>query len=523
MNLSIKHKLWAGFSLAILVALALGALGYVELYRQVASFEKILNEDYPFVSLSRQIEIDILQCRRAEKDFFLNIGKPDSQARYLTRFKEVSGSLLAKSQKFAAMAAADQDEELAPVRQAVAGLPQVCQAYTQGFLGIVSQVKADPSLSARQSNLLMESHKAAIHEMESASEAAVKAGEKMYENSVAKAVDEAGFAQGLLLALVLLGVSGVSVLGVLVPRAIVRPVQVSVEALGRLANGDLTARLDPKLLARRDEMGHMLSDLQKTSLSLADTVRQVKDAAETVSSSAGEISQGNQDLSERTQQQASAIEETASALEELTNSVKQNASKAANANDLARRTAAMAQQGGQVLERTLEAMTAVTASSKKIADIITVVNEIAFQTNLLALNAAVEAARAGEAGRGFAVVAGEVRSLAGRSASAAKEIQALINDSVVKVDQGNALAAESGRLLGQIITDVQQVSDTIGEVTAISQEQASGIDEINKAVAQTDQAVQQNAALVEEAASASENMAAAAEELRNLMRQFQVD
>jgi methyl-accepting chemotaxis protein len=241
-----------------------------------------------------------------------------------------------------------------------------------------------------------------------------------------------------------------------------------------------------------------------------------------VAESAEEINQGNQSLSDRTQQQASAIEETASALEEMTGSVKQNAGHAEDAHQKTRQTTKIAQEGGAVVERTVTAMSAVSESSKKIGDIIAVVNEIAFQTNLLALNAAVEAARAGEAGRGFAVVAGEVRNLAGRSANAAKEIQALITDSVAKVGQCNELVGESGRLLNSIIQNVLEVAGTVGEITEASREQAVGIEEVNKAVSQMDEAVQRNAALVEEAASSSENMAAAAGELSRQTSKFQL-
>ncbi len=311
-------------------------------------------------------------------------------------------------------------------------------------------------------------------------------------------------------------------LGILVARRILgqlggEPEEVMAVAR-RVADGDLSMSLD----AKRPEhsiygaIRHMVDNLSQT-------VKKVTETAFTVAASAAEISQGNQDLSDRTQQQAAAIEETASALEEMTGSVKQNAANSQQANELATKTAAMAQNGGEVLERTERAMAAVTESSKKISDIINVVNEIAFQTNLLALNAAVEAARAGEAGRGFAVVAGEVRNLAGRSASAAKEIQALISDSVEKVEQGNQSVAESARLLGEIIENVQAVADTISEINAASQEQAQGIEEVNKAVAQMDQAVQQNAALVEEAASASETMANAARELRQRMEGFKLN
>ncbi len=311
-------------------------------------------------------------------------------------------------------------------------------------------------------------------------------------------------------------------LALLIARGLSRPIVFTAKAVKKAAQGNFDIDIDESYLNRGDEIGQVMRDLDAMAGNLSATVSEVMHAADTVANAAGDIREGNQDLSDRTQQQASAVEETASAVEEMTSSVKQNAANARQANDLAKKTADMASRGGAVLERTVEAMKAVTESSKKIADIINVVNEIAFQTNLLALNAAVEAARAGEAGRGFAVVAGEVRSLAGRSAGAAKEIQALISDSVGKVEQGNELVAESGRLLGDIIVNVQAVADTVGQITAASLEQASGIEEINRAVSQMDEGLQQNAALVEEAAAASESTAAAAQEMQALMGRFTV-
>ena len=307
-----------------------------------------------------------------------------------------------------------------------------------------------------------------------------------------------------------------------IARSISKPIEATAEAIRTASRGDFTSEMDRKYLERGDEIGQMMRDLDSMNQNLSDTMREVTEASLTVADTSAEISQGNQDLSDRTQQQASAIEETAAAIEQMTASVKQNADNASQANLLAKKTADKATEGGQTVEKTVEAMSSVTEASHKISDIIGVVNEIAFQTNLLALNAAVEAARAGEAGRGFAVVAGEVRNLAGRSAAAAKQIQDLITDSVNRVEQGNQMVAASGRILGEIIESVQGVAETVAEISAASQEQATGIDEVNRAVAQMDQGVQQNAALVEEAASSSEIMATTANNLNQMVHRFKV-
>jgi methyl-accepting chemotaxis protein len=307
----------------------------------------------------------------------------------------------------------------------------------------------------------------------------------------------------------------------LMTKSITAPLQRALELVKDIAQGegDLTARLE---VSSKDEVGRLCEEFNRFVQKLHDLITSAKESTSIVGRSTDEISQGNQNLSERIQQQASSIEETASAMEEMSSAVNQEAEHANQANALAQKTAGMAEQGGKVVESTINAMAEVNTSSHKISEIITVVNEIAFQTNLLALNAAVEAARAGEAGRGFAVVAGEVRNLAGRSATAAKEIQELITDSVGKVEQGNDLVKQSGDLLKEIITNVKSVAETTGEITASIKEQAQGIGEVNKAVALMDEAVQNNAAMVEEVASASEEMAAAALELTSQMGRFKV-
>jgi methyl-accepting chemotaxis protein len=249
----------------------------------------------------------------------------------------------------------------------------------------------------------------------------------------------------------------------------------------------------------------------------------VKEAAVEVSRGADEISQGNTNLSQRTEEQASSLEETASSMEQMTSTVKQNADNAGQANQLAVAARDQAEKGGAVVTTAIRAMAEINESSKKIADIIGVIDEIAFQTNLLALNAAVEAARAGEQGRGFAVVATEVRNLAGRSATAAKEIKALIQDSVHKVEEGSELVTQSGATLEQIVAAVKKVTDIVAEIAAASNEQSAGIEQVNKAVMQLDELTQQNAALVEQASASSQSMAEQARGLNELMGRYVVD
>ena len=299
---------------------------------------------------------------------------------------------------------------------------------------------------------------------------------------------------------------------------VVRPVHGISEVIKALEEGNLVKRMEGEY---GGEFANLQEAMNKSMENLLKMVTEIRGSSSHISSAANEISQGNTDLSQRTEQQASSLEETASSMEELTSTVKLNADNSRQANQLAAGARDQAQEGGQVIESTISAMEEINSSSKKIEDIIGVIDEIAFQTNLLALNAAVEAARAGEQGRGFAVVASEVRSLAQRSAAAAKEIKALIKDSVEKVDEGTRLVDESGKTLGEIVNSVRKVSDIIAEIAAASGEQSSGIEQVNRAINQLDEVTQQNAALVEEAAAASESMDDQARTLNEMMSFFE--
>ncbi|MBG6289940.1 MULTISPECIES: methyl-accepting chemotaxis protein [Pseudomonas] len=271
--------------------------------------------------------------------------------------------------------------------------------------------------------------------------------------------------------------------------------------LGALAQGDLTQRIDADY---QGTFGELKDYANETAQSLSRMLGQIREAADTIHTAASEIASGNAELSTRTEQQASSLEETASSMEELTSTVKLNAENARQANSLAVNASEVATEGGSVVQKVVGTMSAINDSARKIADIIGVIDGIAFQTNILALNAAVEAARAGEQGRGFAVVAGEVRTLAQRSAAAAKEIKTLINDSVDKVESGNTLVAQAGQTMSDIVVAIKRVTDIMAEIAAASAEQSSGIEEVNGAVSQMDEMTQQNAALVEEAAASAE-------------------
>ena len=303
-------------------------------------------------------------------------------------------------------------------------------------------------------------------------------------------------------------------------RVVLRPLRAVSDSFDKIAGGDLTVRVD---VASTNEIGTLMAAVKRMQESLTRTVASVRRGVDEINVGSREISAGNTDLSSRTEEQAASLEQTAASMEQLASTVKQNADNARQANQLAASASDVAERGGSAVSEVVNTMQEISASSRKISEIVSVIDGIAFQTNILALNAAVEAARAGEQGKGFAVVAGEVRSLAQRSAQAAKEIKGLIEDSVTKVGAGSQRVERAGATMQEIVASVKRVTDIMGEISAASEEQSSGIDQVNRAVSQMDEVTQQNAALVEEAAAAAGSLQEQAERLAEAVAVFKIN
>jgi methyl-accepting chemotaxis protein len=321
------------------------------------------------------------------------------------------------------------------------------------------------------------------------------------------------------IAMIIASVLFAALLGLTLVRGISQALQQAIGAANAVAQGDLGHAIQAR---GKDEVAQLLDALARMQDALRKVVSRVRHGSESVASASAQIASGNSDLSARTESQASALEETAASMEELGSTVKQNADNARQANQLAQSASTVAIKGGEVVAQVVDTMKGINDSSRKINDIISVIDGIAFQTNILALNAAVEAARAGEQGRGFAVVASEVRSLAGRSAEAAKEIKTLITDSVSRVEQGTALVDQAGTTMTEVVGSIRRVTDIMGEISAASSEQSAGVGQIGEAVTQMDHATQQNAALVEEMAAAAASLRAQAQDLVQTVAVFKL-
>jgi methyl-accepting chemotaxis protein len=345
----------------------------------------------------------------------------------------------------------------------------------------------------------------------------------MEEKSIARFMDEVAAARAtttrMAVAFVILLVAGLLVGTLFLIRSIRQPLMQANSLASRIAKGDLSMQVDT---SRADEFGDLMRSLSSMNDSLGQMVSLVRQTTDSIATASSEIATGNNDLAQRTEQTSSNLQSTASSMDELTSTVQQSADNARTASSLAANASSVAERGGAVVQQVVSTMEEINASSKRISDIIGVIDGIAFQTNILALNAAVEAARAGEQGRGFAVVASEVRSLAQRSAEAAKEIKSLIGASVERVESGTRLVTDAGSTMSDIVQSVRRVAEVIGEITAAASEQSSGIAHVNQAIGNLDQMTQQNAALVEQSAAAAESLREQSEHLAQAVAVFKV-
>jgi len=402
-------------------------------------------------------------------------------------------------------------------QQLLARLKQVRAAYVASFTQVAALMAQDRKDEAVR--LMNEQTLPAIEVMQGAIQELAAFQKSIVTTASTGIGDEIASARTLMIGLALAAMLLGAVLAAWITRSVTRPIHDAVAVARTVAAGDLTGRIDVR---STDETGQLLMALRDMNDGLSKIVGDVHSGSAAISTATSQIAAGNLDLSQRTEEQAAALEQTTASLHELAHAVRHNFESGRQANTLASAAVDVAAQGGAVFARVIRTMEAIDASSKRIADIIGVVDGIAFQTNLLALNAAVEAARAGEQGRGFAVVASEVRTLAGRSAEASRQIRALIGESVENVDNGCKLVEQAGSTMDEIVVSVRRVTDIMGEISMASQEQTSGVDQINQAVGQMDQVTQQNAALVEQAAAAAQSLEFQAKNLVEVVSVFQL-
>ncbi|MGE5650692.1 methyl-accepting chemotaxis protein [Noviherbaspirillum sp. UKPF54] len=510
-NLKIGVRLGAGFGLVLTLMVALALTGVSRMAQIQQSLDRIVNDNNAKIKSIGEMRRAVLSIAIATRNMALTDDE-DQLARESDSIADDRDEYAAHIESLTARLGDEHGKEvLAKIEAARAEIDPLTDKVI-GLLRENKRAEAAPLLS-NEVRAAQRKWVSAMDEMvryqESLADKAFSAAEKSYKIALILTLAITGVA-------LLLGAGGAWV----VSRSITRSLHEAVGVARRVADGDLSAEVTVK---SKDETGQLMQALKDMNDSLVRIVSRVRSGTETMKTASGEIASGNLDLSSRTEQQASTLQETASSMEELTATVRQNADNAQQANQLALSASEVASKGSAVVGQVVDTMGSISGSAKKIEQIISVIDGIAFQTNILALNAAVEAARAGEQGRGFAVVASEVRSLAQRSAAAAKEIKVLITDSVSQVDAGTRLVDQAGATMHEILDSVRHVSDIVGEISAASREQSAGIEQVNLAIAQMDEAVQQNAALVEQAAASSDAMQHQAEALAHAVSVFRLD
>ena len=507
-NFSISTRLWAGFGALAALMVMVVTVGIVKMNSMETGVDNLMRASRNEL-LAMQTRDGINNMRRYQLNA-LAVGAED-RAREMDRVTAEGAKTLKQADEL------EKAQRNAETKKLAGGIRELVEKYARGHEQVV-KLSQEGKLQEMKELIQGEERK-----VQRAAAAEVEGFLKIQAERKVKAEQATEQEQKTAVTLMLSLLAGALLLAVfvalLIARSITRPVAEAVRIAEALAKGDLSQKVEVR---SRDELGRLMLALQGTVGQLASIVGRIKESSDMVNTASREIAQGNADLSSRTEEQASALEETSASMQQMTATVSQNAENAKKANELAAQASGVAVKGGEVVKEAVGTMNGITESSKKIADIIGVIDGIAFQTNILALNAAVEAARAGEQGRGFAVVASEVRSLAQRSAAAAKEIKDLITDSVSKVDAGSRQVNDAGRTMEEVVASVKKVTTLVAEITAASQEQAQGIEQVSETMTQMEKVTQQNAAMVEEASAAAGSLEEQAQSLSSAVAVFQL-
>jgi methyl-accepting chemotaxis protein len=510
---TIRARLTGVLVLMIALLLAVGGSGLWGLAQADRLGRSFADNTFADAARAAALSATLGELRRAEKDLVINYEDAGEIQKHKQAWQAARETALAQAKALSGTQS-DEGERIA------ADIGKLIVAYADAFTPVLGQLETAGYDSATVANRLAARAKESIHQAQQKMKALDVFLQTEAKAAAAEREAAVRNAKWILGGALLLAIATLLPLTLFNTASICRPLDEARQLAKAIAGGDLTQSVDAR---GRDEAAQLQASLAAMQESLRTLIGAVRASTDGITTASTEIATGNQDLSARTEQTASNLQQTASSMEQLTGTVRQTADSARTANQLASSAQASAAKGGAVVSQVVTTMEEIDASSKKIADIIGVIDGIAFQTNILALNAAVEAARAGEQGRGFAVVAGEVRSLAQRSAQAAKEIKALIGASVERVESGSRLVADAGRTMADIVGSVQRVTDIIGEITAAASEQSEGIGQVNSAVTQLDSMTQQNAALVEQSAAAASSLKEQTLRLQESLGAFRVD